>query len=623
MDNSRLSGSSNMNDLEAQACHFSLEDKELPTLLPEQPGVYLFTDAKGTVIYVGKAKSLRKRLLSYLNPGRATPGKTVFMLARARGLEIIKTATEQEAFLLESNLIKKHIPRYNVVLRDDKRYPALALDLKADYPRIRIVRRIKKDGSLYFGPFSSAAAVRGTLKALDRIFPIRKCKGDAPKKRARPCINFEMGRCLGPCALDVPPNIYAEVVEKARLFLEGRKKELMKILQSDMERAADSLDFERAARLRDQIHALRQTSERQDVSSPALMDEDVIGLASEGSAVQIAVLSVRNGSVVGSRSYRIRNPAQSEKEALESFLKQYYREAPFIPPRILVSTPLDEAPSIAEWFSALAGKKVKIMTPSRGEGRRLTAMAIANAKGFLEAGRERMENEALIQLKEILNLKDTPSDLEAVDISTFAGRQAVGAMVSFREGKKNPAGYRNYKIKTVEGVDDYAMMAEVIKRRLKEGPMPDVLIVDGGRGHLETVGRVIKEAGVEPPGLIAVAKPEGDEKDAKVYLLGRKNPLAIDPRCAAMMMLLRIRDKVHRRAVTFHRALRAKKLRESELDLIPGLGPKRKRILLTAFGSARAVFEADKQSVQGLPGIGKHVADKIEEYARLKGLHRE
>jgi excinuclease ABC subunit C len=623
MDNSHFKDIRDMKDLEAQVFHFSLEEKELPSLLPERPGVYLFMDAKGTVVYVSKAKSLKKRLLSYLKPGRMTSGKTSFMLARAKDLEIITTATEQEAFLLESNLIKKHMPRYNVVLRDDKRYPALALDVQTAYPRVRIVRRIKKDGSLYFGPFSSAAAVRGTLKALDRIFPIRKCKGDAPKKRARPCINFEMGRCLGPCAMDVPIAVYAEVVEKVKLFLEGRKKDLIKALQSEMEKAAESLDFERAARLRDQIHAISQTSERQDVSSPTLMDEDVIALASEGSAVQIAMLSVRKGSVVGSRSYRIKNPAQSEKEALESFVKQFYKDAPFIPPRILVSMPLDEATSISEWFSALAGKKVRIINPLRGEGRRLTAMALANAKGMLAAGRESIENEGLQQLREILNLKDTPSDLEAVDISTLAGRQAVGAIVSLRDGRKNLGGYRNYKIKTVEGVDDYAMMAEVIKRRLKDGPMPDVLIVDGGRGHLETVGRVIREAGVEPPGLIAVAKPDADEKDAKVYLLGRKNPLAIDPRCAAMMLLLRMRDEVHRRAVSFHRALRAKKLRESELDLIPGLGPKRKRILLTAFGSARAVFDADEQSVQGLPGIGKHVAERIKQYAHMKGLHRE
>jgi len=607
--------------MEPYSAQFSIDQEGISRLIPEEPGVYLFSDEKGRVLYVGKAKSLKKRLLSYLRPHGSPSPKTTLMLSRAKGLDTIITSSEKEAFLLESNLIKKHLPRYNVVLRDDKRYPCLVLDIKNPFPRLRVTRKMKKDGRIYFGPFSSAMAVRETLRAVDRIFLLRKCKGDAVKRRLRPCINYQIGRCLGPCSHEIGSEIYKEVVEKVRLFLEGKNNELLKRLQSEMAGASEDLDFEKAARLRDQINAVRKTAEKQNVTSPRMLDLDIVGLASEGALFQLVILFVRKGALTGSRNYRWRSQGGSEEEVMESFLKQYYEGSPFIPPEILVSIKLEEAGSIASWFSDLAEKRINIRQPKRGEGKRLVSIAVANARSLLRSVPEETEQDIISDLQELLRLSARPGIIEAVDISSLSGREAVGAIVAFSEGKPMVSRYRSYKIRETEGPDDYGMMAEVIRRRIKEGDLPDLIIVDGGRGHLETVSRVVKDLIQEsPPALAAIAKPDPSrgEEIEKIYVPGRRNPITPGRDSTALKLLIRIRDEVHRRAISFHRQVRGKKFKGSELDLIEGLGPKRRNILLSAFRDASSVLEAGEEELASIAGIGIETARRICRYRRAK-----
>jgi excinuclease ABC subunit C len=599
---------------DSYSAQYSLDDEQLPDLLPESPGVYLFRDVSGHTLYVGKAKSLRKRLLSYLKPIGTQPQKTVIMLRKAKGLDLIITASEKEAFLLESNLIKKYLPRYNVVLRDDKRYPCIVMDIKTAFPRLRLARRIKRDGNLYFGPFSSAQAVRQTLNAVGKIFPLRKCKGQTVKKRLRPCINYQIRRCLGPCAYEVPGETYGEVVTKVRLFLEGKNDELITNLQSEMEIAAGNLDFERAARLRDQIQAVQKTAEKQHITSPRIGNQDIVGLACEEGLFQVVVIFARSGSIIGSQNYPIKNPGGTEEEVMESFLKQYYSTCLFIPRTILVSLPLEDAGSIARWFSQISGKKINIRHPLRGKGRRLTSMAVENARSLLHSMLGESRGDLLSELKSIMGLKEYPRMIEALDISSLGGKNAVGAIAAFSGDNRHPSRYRNYLIKTVEGVDDYGMMAEVITRRIKEGDLPDLFVLDGGRGHLETVRRLMEEKGIDPlPAFLAIAKPDSGKGEVieKLYISGRKNPLLLARNQPLFQLLIRMRDEVHRRAISYHRKLRSKKLMESELDNITGIGPHRKKMLLTIFGDAVSVFEAGEERLAQLPGIGKVIAKRI------------
>ena len=464
-----------MNDAEKTE-RFKMDPENLRNILPDRPGVYLFHDLSGRVIYVGKAKDLRKRVMSYFRPVKDLPIKTSYMMKRAQGLDFLVTATEKEAFILESNLIKKHMPRYNVVLRDDKQYPCLRLNVKDPYPRLNITRKIRKDGALYFGPFASAAAVRSTVKVIDRVFRLRKCKGRDLPKRSRPCLNYQMKLCHGPCAMDVPPSKYREVVKQVRLFLEGRNKELLDNLKTEMTDAAKQLDFEKAAEIRDRVRAVEKTVERQHMVSPKMKDQDILGLAKDGAFFQLALMFIRKGCVVGSRNYLFNDPAGNSSEVMEAFLKQYYVKEHFIPKEILVSEPGEDFSSIGEWLSELAGEKVVIRRPLRGEKVRLVAMAVSNA-GRLLAGRKMglTEDDLIVNAKAVLSLNRIPRVIEGFDISNIQGRSAVGTVVSFVEGLPYKQGYRNYRIKAVQGIDDYGMMAELVKRRLSKGEPPDLL----------------------------------------------------------------------------------------------------------------------------------------------------
>ena len=594
---------------------YELDPELLRRVLPDGPGVYLFKGPSGRVIYAGKAKNIKKRVLSYFRSNADLTQKTAFMMKKACGLDFILTSTEKEAFILESNLIKRFMPRYNVILRDDKQYPCLRLDIKAPYPCLGIARRIKKDGAIYFGPFSSANSVRSTLKVIERVFHLRKCKGRGLPKRTRPCLNYQMDRCLGPCTHKVPVSEYQEVVKQVRMFLEGRNRQLIDGLKRDMEGAADRLDFEKAAGIRDQIRAIERTVERQHVVSPRMDDQDVIGLAHSGGLYQIVILFVRKGYVVGSRNYLFRNPAGPASEVMEAFLKQYYVREAFIPKQILISEPIEDRLPITEWLSDLATKKVAINRPKRGDNLKLVSMAMANAENLLEGQSGPQKEDLMNVIQAALKLKRAPRLIEGLDISNLHGDLAVGTIVSFAEGLPHRSGYRNYKIKAVNGIDDTGMMAELAERRLSKGQLPDLFLVDGGKGHLSAVKRVLdRQAVPERPEVVSIAKPDGNrrEKCDKIYITGRKNPLGLKPDHPVLLLMMQIRDEAHRRAISYHRRLRGKKLTQSELDLVPGIGAKRKKLLLEHFKDISAIAGAGPDELTRIPGIDRILAQKVQ-----------
>ncbi len=583
--------------------------------LPENPGVYLFKDLTGNILYIGKAKNLKKRLLSYFRPKSELPHKTSLMMNRAKGLDYFLTATEKEAFILESSLVKRYMPRYNIVLRDDKAYPCLRLDIQNPYPRLTIVRRIKKDGALYFGPFSSANSVRSTLKLIDRLFHLRKCKGQGLPKRTRPCLNYQLERCLGACVHEVSLESYGEIVNQVRLFLEGRNRELITQLKENMALASEQLNFEKAAQIRDQIQSVERTIERQHVVSTKLEDMDIIGLAHQDGVFQLVILFIRKGYLSGNRNYLIKNKGGSPAEVVEAFLKQYYPRESFIPRHILVSEPVEDLTSIADWLSDLAGRRVTIHRPMRGEKRRFIGMAIANAKNTL-ASRSGPESENLMELAEtLLKLRRTPNSIEGLDISNIHGNLAVGAIVSFSNAQPNKAGYRNYRIKSVKGIDDYGMMTELISRRLSQDNPPDLFLVDGGKGHLQVVKKAMEK---HPKGqfidIVSIAKSDDAGKADKIYLPGRKNPLPLKSNHPLLHLLMRIRDEAHRRAISYHRRLRGKGLKGSRLDEIPGIGSNRKMQLLQYFGDIDHIANASVEDLMAAPGIGHSQARRIVEF---------
>ena len=611
----------------ARYAQYELDPRLLRNTLPDAPGVYLFVDAGGRVIYVGKAKSLRKRVLSYFRTNGDSTTKTGRMMKRAGGLDFILTDTEQEAFILEGHLIKKHMPRYNIILRDDKQYPCLCLDVREPFPRLAIVRKIKKDGALYFGPFSSANAVRSTKKLIDRVFKLRKCKSQDLPSRNRPCLNFQMNHCLGPCAHDIPPEQYHEIVQQVRLFLEGRSQKLIADLQRDMETAARDLDFEKAAGIRDQIRAIQKTVERQHVVSPRMEDQDVIGLSQKEGAYQVAILFIRRGYLTGTRNHLVKEPSASPSEVMEAFLKQHYGREAFIPKEILISEPVEDSVPIMQWLSGLAEKRVVILNPRRGEKKKLTDMAVANAENLLVGYAESQKEDLLSSARTLFGLARTPRRIEGLDISNFQGGLAVGTIVSFVEGEPHRAGYRNFRIRQEGIIDDYGMMAEMVERRLAKGALPDLFLVDGGKGHLATVRRVIEERRhakhqianarekheVPMPEVISIAKPDDPSQDPrdKIYLPGRMNPAMLKAGHPVLLLMMRIRDEAHRRAVTYHRRLREKHLTRSELDHIPGIGKENKAHLLRHFKGMNDIAQATVEELERAPGIGRGLAEAV------------
>jgi excinuclease ABC subunit C len=585
--------------------------------VPHSPGVYMMLDSISAVLYVGKAKDLSKRLSSYTRFSGQEHSKTKVMLKQVKRIETILTKTEKEALILEASLIKKHKPKYNIILRDDKNYPFIKVTVQEEWPRVHMARRKSRDKARYFGPYSSSSAMWSTLRLISSLFPLRNCKSSTLKKRKRPCLNRQIGKCLAPCAGNADRKLYQEHVNNILMLLEGRNRDLKKNLTSQMEQAAQQLDFEKAALLRDQISGLSRTLEKQVISASHNKDQDVFGFARKDAAVSIAILFIRNGLINGSRNFFLADPYGEDSTILSQVLGQFYHQNNSIPKELLLPLePIDLEP-LAEHLSDSAGARVQLRIPKRGDGLQLITMANSNAlQLFEEKERKKSSWENLsAAMEKTLHLQRRPTRIECLDISNISGKQAVGSLVCFTAGEADKRNFRHYKIRTVDGPDDYAMMREVLERRLRRGineeTLPDLFVVDGGKGQLGMALAVAKELGiVEDIDWIGIAKERQDEGE-KLYKPGRKNPIVLPPHNPILLYLMRIRDESHRYGVTFHRKLRNKATLTSELDQIPGIGKHHKKQLLKHFGSLKRVREADYQDLLKVRGIGKELGSAI------------
>lgn len=620
--------------------------------LPSQPGVYLMKNAAGEVIYVGKAVSLRSRVRSYFQPSRHGRGpgsaKVAAMVAHIADFEYIVTDTEVEALILESNLIKRYRPWYNVRLRDDKAYPYIKVTLEERFPRVILVRRKRNDGGRYFGPYTNVHAVRETLQFVRKLLPIRTCTLDlSGELNYRPCLMYHIDRCGAPCAALQSEEEYRKIVDQVILFLEGRQEALIPELTRRMEAAAEGLQFERAARIRDQIRGLETVIERQKiVSTTDTSDQDVVGLALGRETACVQVFFIRGGKLVGREAFFVEvTPETEEAEALGAFLQEYYERADLVPPQILVPVEPEDAPVLAAWLEQRRGGKVRLRRPQRGEKRELMEMVAENARlalGEYEANTERRQTRnqrALADLAGRLGLDQPPRRIECYDISNLQGQQAVASMVVLTDGEPDPSQYRRFKIQGQETPDDYRMMAETIRRRfthyLREreemerlvaeaGPeeaearraelmqqarfalLPDLVVIDGGRGQLNAARAVLQELGLEELPAIGLA-----ERFEQIFLEDDPDPLELDHQSPALHLLQRVRDEAHRFALRYHRQLRDARTSHSALDEIEGVGPKRKKALLRHFGSVKKVREASLEELCAVPGLPRSVAERI------------
>jgi excinuclease ABC subunit C len=596
--------------------------------LPAEPGVYLMKDAQGVVIYVGKAGNLRSRVRQYFGSTSDTRFFVGLLDQFLADLQVIVTHTEKEALILENELIKRHQPRFNVELKDDKSFLHLRIDDRGDWPRIDVVRRPKKDGARYFGPYHSAGKIRQTLKLVERHFQLRNCDDLSFKNRARPCLQYQIKRCPAPCVLAVDKAAYHAQVADVMLFLQGRHAELVDRLEAQMRAAAAEFAFERAAVYRDQVRAIRGSLEPQEMVSDRELDRDVFGTWREGAALQITVLQVRRGKLLGSREFAFEEQGTPDEAMLSTFVNLFYASGNDVPDEVLVPLPPESQPALTERLTELKGRRVLIKVPLRGHGKRLLEMAARNAEqAFFQARREEaVRDTGLARLKRTLHLANLPYRMECYDISLFQGDSAVGSQVVFEGGVPQRSAYRHYKIKTVEGTDDFAMMREVLTRRLtrglEEGDLPDLIVVDGGKGQLGVARAVFADLSIEGVDLVGLAKSrvfEGVESSAggtvrsaeRVFLPGRSNPVVLAPHTDEYLMLTRLRDEAHRFAITFHRKLRGQKSLASVLDGVPGIGAGRRKALLVAFGSLSKVAEASAAQIAVVPGFGRGLGEKV------------
>jgi len=593
-------------------------------LLPESPGVYVLKDAKGVVIYIGKAKNLRSRVRSYFQRFDERDAKTRILMSKIADVDYLITESEKEALILENNLIKKHKPRYNVKIKDDKNYICLRLTLEEPFPKLMIVRRIKKDRSLYFGPFPSALAVRNTLKLIHKLFPLRTCTDAKFKNRARPCINYQMERCLAPCVEKVDSRTYGEIVKEVRLFLQGKGKELIRILKGRMKEKSDLLDFEGAARIRDQIHSIEKVIEKQHIVSKGFLDQDVIAFHRNG-GIGVQTLFVRNGMLLGGRFFSLSRQKWPDEEIISSFINQFYREGKFIPQEILLPFSLQDHELIEQWLTEKKGVKVKLVVPKRGGRLHLVRMAMDNAEKVL-LSKTRLEadpEQILRELQERLRLNHSPRTIEAFDISDIKGGAAVGSMVVFEGGEPLKSKYRRFRIRSSVGADDYGKMYEILTRRyqraLQEGELPDLVMVDGGKGQMNVALGVLKELGIDGIDVIGLAKdrvqgghtPTIERKGERIFLPKRKEPISLTRTSPALHLLQQIRDESHRFAITYHKKLRRKGDFHSLLDEIPGIGAKRKKNLLRHFKSLKKVREASLEELESVPTMNRKAAQQV------------
>jgi len=594
--------------------------------LPDSPGVYLLRDAEGTILYVGKAASLRHRVRSYFSAGQKLSPKLLKMVSKVADIDFYVTSSEQEALILELNLIKRHHPRYNVRLKDDKTFPYLKIDLKEEWPRVHITRRLEPDGSRYFGPFASAKSVRQTLKVIKGIFPFRYCTRTITGTDSRACLEYHMGRCLGPCIGAVGRKEYAEVVKQATMFLEGKQDRVVRNLQEKMNRAAEALDFEKAALYRDQVQAIDRVVEGQRIAATVRGEQDVIAFSQDGDQTYVQVFFIRNNKLTGRESFVMQGTQHEEpQQVMTNFIKQFYSSSPNIPQKLLLQYPVEDTLVLKDWLQSRRGGRVNIQVPRRGGKKQLVDIVAENARQGLEQLKIRQiatpkELEAAIaEIEKELKLPRPPLRMEAYDISDIQGRAAVGSMVVFEKGKSKPAHYRRFRIKSVAGANDYAMLEEVLRRRFKHlgvatatpdawAIVPDLVLIDGGRGQLNAALSALDELGVTSVPVASLAK-----ENEEIYVPQRIKPIVLPRRSPGLRLLQRLRDEAHRFALGYYHRVHRRESFASAFDGILGIGPKRTRALLKKFGSVRAIREAPLAEMAATEGMTEKLARKVKE----------
>ncbi|UVT15441.1 MAG: excinuclease ABC subunit UvrC [Nitrospira sp.] len=571
--------------------------------LPTNPGVYLFKSAHGEILYIGKAAVLADRVRSYFQKGTDHSPKTGLLVSQVADLETMVTRSELEALILESNLVKRHKPRFNIVLRDDKQYPYVRLPIKDDFPRLSIVRRVQKDGALYYGPYTPANALRETLKVIKHVFPLATCSIDIDGTAERACIEFEIKRCMAPCTGNQSKEDYHQIVKQVRQFLEGRDHELLDDLRAKMETAAKREEFEEAARLRDRLFKIERILEKQRITQTSAMDQDVLGLARRGAAVDLQILFVRGGLLIGRKDFFWPQSADApDNELVRSAIEQFYNKDGQPPREVLVPTDLDDIALIEQWLSDKRGESVRVLVPERGAKHQLVLLAEENAASAVadHLRNEELDQQAGEELKRLLRLDRAPRRIEGFDISNTMGNQSVASMVVWEDGRMKKADYRRFKIQTVVGANDFASMKEVITRRYGETQdlaRPDLILIDGGLGQLGAAMDGLKQVGQQGLPILGLAKARR-EKEERVFLAGRKNPIILTATAPATHLLQRIRDEAHRFAITFHRKLRGKSLVSSKLDQVIGIGEIRRTQLLSRFGSLDQLASASDEALR-------------------------
>nr|WP_288305702.1 excinuclease ABC subunit UvrC [uncultured Romboutsia sp.] len=591
--------------------------------LPAEPGVYLMKDKFDNIIYVGKAKILKNRVRQYFQSSKNHSSKVKSMVKNIDKFEYIITDSELEALILECNLIKKYKPKYNVLLRDDKTYPYIKVTTNEDFPRVLKVRRVIKDKAKYFGPYTNTTAVNDTLDIIKNIYPIRTCNIDierAIKTNMRPCLNLHIKRCVGPCTGNVTKEEYNKMIEEIILFLSGKEEKLIDILKEKMNKCAMDFNFEEAAIYRDKIKSLEDMMEKQKIdTSTSDLNQDVIAMARAHDEACVQVFFVRNGKIVGREHFILEGVMDSTRESiLGSFVKQFYMEQEYVPKEIIIEDEIEDSFILSEWLSSKKGQKVTIRVPQKGEKKSLIEMVRKNAIEYLEKfsdmNKRKYEKSigALEELKQILNLDNIPKRIESFDISNIQGVDSIGSMVVFTNGKKDKKEYRRYKIKTVIGPNDYDSMAEIVERRLKYGDFPDLMLLDGGKGQVSAVKKVLNKYNVEIP-LWGMYK---DDKHRTKGLISQEKEIELDRTSNLYRFVASIQEEVHNYAISYHRSLRNKSLTKSELDDIQGIGEKRKKALLNHFKDIEAIKKATFEELLEVEGMNKTSSESVYNYFR-------
>ena len=599
--------------------------------LPAKPGVYLFRDERGEVLYIGKAKSLRPRVRSYFQAGSDTRTAIAQLPERVADLEVIVTDTEVEALHLEQNLVKRHRPPFNVRLRDDKSFPYIAVTVEDEYPRVMFTRERHRRGVVYFGPYANAKKVRETLDVLNRVFPYRPCEGPQPGRHSGiPCLDYHIERCLAPCVGYVSQEDYRRVIDGVIEFLSGETRPILRELEEKMRQAAEEERFEEAARYRNRLFSVRHLAERQAADKRAVGTIDVIGIAAEDGRAAVQVFPLRDGKLIDRYSFHLENAeGQDLPTMLEAFILEYYGSAPSVPPQVVVPRGIGDTAPLAEFLSERRGSKVEVRAAERGEKRRLQELATQNARVALASDAAAAEQtrlrrvEALEELREALNLEALPLRIECYDISNIQESSAVGSMVVFQDAVAKKAHYRKFGIKGGEGQDDFAALAEVVSRRFARmrdvadeeydesfSATPNLVVVDGGKGQLSAVLAAMQAFDLPRVAVISLAK-----REEEVFVPDRPDPIVLDRHSAGLQLLQRIRDEAHRFALGFHRQRRDSKAKESIFDTLAGVGPARRRALLQHFGSAERFLGASQEELEGVPGMPQKTARSI--YAQL------